>query len=658
MKKTLLLPVLFFAGIQLQAQAPKVSGVKKMDVHHMQQIKADGETNFYSSATNSQRNSNPVAPQAQGQFFSSSYNAYGLLVSESHCLTADQALNVVMMTHRITPDWPADANVASGYIEYNWTPNFGLAWDSSYFADQYVLGNKAFRYPSGAIINPAGNTVIANATDVAIGPWTNSATSGNSWQGYYYNYQLMMNGATQNTNVYTVTNAGTPVHYFPRIDLTSYDDSSAWGTSTIEGDPSLTTGFDFRGAAIVKAQYSNGTVTWTTDSIKPNFHVAPSSGDADAFTISHIAFSRDGSVGYVVFFGVEGTQTTPSMRTFLPIVYKSTDHGATWNMVPMNDFTTLPAISNYLIPATGGSLKPWFNQGQGSDIIVDNNNQLHIVCTIESGSSDDDDSLGYTWTRTGLNGTAAVHYIYDVMTTSNGWNALMVDSLMTTTTSSTSPFSDGSAAFNIDARIQLSHTTDRSKLFVVWVDSDPIAVGAAENSLPDLKGVGLDYTNNMMTAEKDFTSSQDFFWHYVSNVALVNGSTYSIGVTNSIDRAGTGITTARFDHYFYEGCIFQDADFSVSMPTGINEQATSLVSMTTYPNPAHGMVSLNLNLSQSGNATLSVVNELGQNVYAENRFLVSGANTIQLNTSKFVPGVYFVSVATENGKATQRIVVE
>src|ERR1051325_2399959 len=165
-----------------------------------------------------------------------------------------------MMTHRISSDWAADANVGSGYIEYSWTTDCGNSWDSAYFADFTIANNQRFRYPSGAIINPAGNLTIANATDVAMGPWTNGASSGLSWQGYYTNYQKMMNGATQNTTVYSVTSPGTAVHYFPRIDLTSYDDSTAWGTSELADDPSLATGAGFRGAALVKGQYAGGSV--------------------------------------------------------------------------------------------------------------------------------------------------------------------------------------------------------------------------------------------------------------------------------------------------------------------------------------------------------------------------------------------------------------
>jgi hypothetical protein len=194
---------------------------------------------------------------------------------------------------------------------------------------------------------------------------------------------------------------------------------------------------------------------------------------------------------------------------------------------------------------------------------------------------------------------------------------------------------------------------------VVWVDSDPFA-SSGENSLPDLRGVGLDYTTYMMTATKNFTSSADFFWHYVSNVALVNGSNYNIGVTNSIDRAGNGDVLGTFDHYFYNGCTFADNEFIRPMPnvSGIQEQTASFGTFTTYPNPARDLVSVNLNMNQSGNVNFTIVNELGQAVLIENRFLASGSNLVQLNTSALASGVYFITVASENDKATSKIVIQ
>lgn len=326
--------------------------------------------------------------------------------------------------------------------------------------------------------------------------------------------------------------------------------------------------------------------------------------------------------------------------------------------MPVNDFSTIPAISTYLIPASDGNLKPWFDQSQGADIVVDNNGELHIVCTISSGSSDDNDSLGYSWTLTGQNGTTAKHYIYDVHTSPTGWDAWLIDSLMTSTSTNNTIFLDGSTgnAFATDARIQMSHTTDRSKLFFAWVDSDPLAL-AGENALPDLKAVGFDLSSGLKTPVTQFTTSQDFYFHYVSNVTLVSGNTYSIGVTNSIDRNGSHDVITTFDHYFYEGCKFNTSDFTVQF-VGVNEQAANFGSLNIYPNPAKDQINLNVNMVSGENVSFQITNSLGQVVLVENRSLVNGNNNVQLNTSKLTSGVYFVTIASETSKVTSKIVIQ
>ena len=651
MKKGLLIILSISASIALSAQVPKIAGVKKVDLTNSNAKSTDGESrNFYNTATSNQRNAGPNAIQTAGVKFTSSWNAFGLLVSSSHCLTADQALNAVMFTHRISQDWPADANVASGYGEYSWSTNYGTTWDSSYFADQTSLGNKRFRYPSGAIINPAGNTNVANALNVATGPYT----SGTNWDGYFGNYQMMVNGAGSSTSIFD-NGVGTPALAFPRISITSYDDSSAWVSGGFYTDPIAATGY--LGANLMKGKWNGTALTWSFDSILPNFH-QDATGANDAFTQSFVGFSPNGQIGYQVFFGVDGSATTSQTRAFSPITYKSTNGGATWNLLPVNDFSTIPAISTYLIPASDGNLKPWFDQSQGADIVVDNNGELHIVCTISSGSSDDNDSLGYSWTLTGQNGTTAKHYIYDVHTSPTGWDAWLIDSLMTTTSTNNTIFVDGptGGAFATDARIQMSHTTDRSKLFFAWVDTDPLAL-AGENALPDLKAVGFDLVTGFKTQVTQFTTSQDFYFHYVSNVTLVSGNTYSIGVTNSIDRNGSHDVITTFDHYFYEGCKFNTSDFTVQF-VGVNEQAANFGSLNIYPNPAKDQINLNVNMVSGENVSFQITNSLGQVVLVENRSLVNGNNNVQLNTSKLTSGVYFVTIASETSKVTSKIVIQ
>ncbi|MBI3509778.1 MAG: T9SS type A sorting domain-containing protein [Bacteroidetes bacterium] len=646
MKKGLLLAMGVSAAFSLAAQAPKVGGVKKVDLRQERTITLDGSNaNFFANANAAQRTINPNAPLTQGTKFSSSYNAFTLLVSQSNCLTANQALNVALFTHRLSQDWSPDANTASGYGEYSWTTDCGTTWDSAYYADNTVLGNQRFRYPSGGLINPPANTTLANAYMVATGPWTDGA----GWGGWYTTYQTIANASTATTAV----NTPGPLMAFPRIDMQSCTNNTIHVTGGHYATPTGATPAGYDGAVILTGTLAGSVVTYTYDSIMPSFHVAPTSGATDNFEVAHLAYSPDGMTGYCVFFGVDAAATTPTTRTFSPIAYKTIDAGVTWTAIPMFDFTTIPVIMNHLIPATGGSYKPWFDQSQGSDVVVDNNGQLHILCTIGSGASDDNDSLGYTWTLTGQSGTTARHYIFDTYTTASGWNSWLVDSLMTTTSTNTTIFVDGSnsgAAFPTDARIQISSNTSRDHLFYMWVDSDPLAL-QGENALPDLYGKAVDLTTGNWTAKKQFTATQDFYFHFVSNVTLTSGVDFHVPVTNSIDRSGGHDVATTFDHYYLCGVDFLSTDF-----VGIAENSAAFGSFKTYPNPANDQVNISLNLIKSGDVTITLTNALGQIVSVENRTMASGENNVQLNTTSLQSGIYFVNVAANGSSSTSKVV--
>lgn len=660
MKKGLLLALGVTAGLGLAAQAPKVAGVKKADLTLSKTSTTDGSSSsFYASAHAAARNGNPNAPQTTGTYFSSSYNAFGLLVSQSNCLTANQAMNLVLFTHRISQDWAPDANVSSGYIQYSWTSDNGTSWDSTYYADNTNLGNKRFRYPSGAIVNPANNTTVANATAVSCGP----ITDGTSWVGYYTNYQPIANSSMGTTSLEIAGQPGVAPVSFPRVDIQSATDSTVWVTGGLYGNDDGTTALAqaYRGCAVMKGQYALGNVVWTIDSIKPSFH-QDGTGVNDCYTQAHLAFSPDGQIGYLVFFGADSAACASGPLTthcFLPIVYKTTNAGLNWTKLPIFDYTTLPAINDRLFTTWDNTVaKPFFSQGEGSDVVVDNSGQLHIVCTIESSSTNDPDSLGSYWVLTGQNGSTARHFIYDVHTNANSWDAVLVDSLMTTTSDNTSPFVDGSnssALFPTDARIQISANEARDHIFYTWVDSDPLAL-QGENALPDLFGKGVDLTSGLWTARKQFTNSQDYYFNYSSNIALVSGNTYTIPCTNSIDRNGAHDVATTFDHYYLNNVTFDQSEFNLAI--GINEQVESFGSVSVYPNPANEQVNLNINMAQSNSVNITMFNTIGQAVLVENRDLASGNNLVQLNTSSLPAGVYFVNVTAAGSTSTSKIVIE
>jgi len=136
----------------------------------------------------------------------------------------------------------------------------------------------------------------------------------------------------------------------------------------------------------------------------------------------------------------------------------------------------------------------------------------------------------------------------------------------------------------------------------------------------------------------------------------VNGSTYTIPSTNSIDRDGSHNMTTTFDHYYFGGCTFDESEFT--LPIGINETVASFGTVSAFPNPANDVLNVNITLNNNEKVTISMFNTLGQTVITENRNLNAGSNNIQLNTSNLEAGVYMVTVTAGNSTTTSRIVVQ
>jgi hypothetical protein len=636
MKKGLLFVIGVSASLALTAQQQNVSGVMKPDLTltSKSQIDTEQQTNFYAEASN-QRNGGAPTTQMTGDQFSSSRNALTLLVSQSNCMTANQSLGIAAFTHRISADW-SPAGVNSGYIQASWWN--GTAWDSMYWDND---GSQLFRYPSGAILNGAGNTNIAAAGMAIAGPYTD----GSAWSGYY-----LADGLFQTNFGHSgIGTVGGNVNGFPRIDITSSNDSSVWVTGGLYTD--VSNGVGYHGASLNHGTWNGTSVSWALDSIVPAFHL-DGAGLTDCYTMTHLAFSANGQIGYAVFFGVQAVASTPETRGFQPIVYSTTDGGASWSSAWLPyDYSAIFANAPIAFAAVGGAIKPWFSMSNGSEALVDNNGQLHLVCAVEWGSSDDDDSLGYTWTR-----TDNVHYIWDIHTTGmNTWAGNLIDSLKTSATTTQSPFSDGSAAYDLDARIQASISPSRDHIFYLWADTDP-AVAGGENAYPNLYGVGYDWTAMTKTVTKQFTFSDDAYWHYNSNLALVTGSMYTIPSSNSRDRDLSFNTLTTFDHYYLDNVTFDESEFTLTI--GISEAVAAFGTVAAYPNPATDVLNLNVTLNNNEKVTVAMTNVLGETVSSQQYNLNAGVNNLSMSTYNLEAGVYLITVSTGTSTATTRVVVQ
>jgi leucyl aminopeptidase len=93
----------------------------------------------------------------------------------------------------------------------------------------------------------------------------------------------------------------------------------------------------------------------------------------------------------------------------------------------------------------------------------------------------------------------------------------------------------------------------------------------------------------------------------------------------------------------------------VATLAGINNYAVpenETMKVALYPNPAKNAVNI---LAEEGLQSITICNLLGQQIEAVN---LNGASHFVLNTSNYATSVYMITIATENGVTTKRLVVQ
>lgn len=569
---------------------------------------------------------------------SSSANVYGYLVETQSALTANQDLNLIHFAHRANP--PAHGSVSSGDIISSFSLDGGDSWNQIM---SYPAGAGPYhRYPGGQIYNPTGNTNPDNAYVVCIGP----STDGANWVSMFAS-SAKLDSSTFNRQL--IPSYGS----LPRVGFQSTEDGKF---HAITSNYDATTG-NLDTIRFYKGSWdaTNNKVDWVCNKLYANF-VVDNAGDEFAFTWNfNSAWSNDGVVGYYWTCGRDSSNDT---RSYQPIVWKTTNSGSTWSKMPVYDFSNLAVITDELRYMGGTTVKrPQFSTTM--DGVVDANGNLHLISQINSAFSDDDDSLGYYFTQT-FEGMPGHNTIFDVFTTSAGWDAYVLGRTYTIDVDAdNTPF--GTQGW--DLRLQAGKTADETKVFASWTDTDTsfamtAANGFPMNSFPDLFAVGINTANGYRTEAVNFTEGTsvtgDVYFHYMSDMIFASSGTYKVPISE-LD-LGTADTDPVFINYL-QGITFADADF-VANP-GFGERAENIATVSqNRPNPFTGTTNIEVNLTKSSDLTIEVISLTGQKVYARNYGKVAvGSHVYSIDASGFSAGIYFYTVTAGNTTVTNKMIV-
>lgn len=634
MRKLLLLgaALLVSAGIMAQSTASKkIIGAS----NKYQQVKTVKGIESTGSATTTPAINGIKATAVVGKTrMSSSGNVYTALLSESTCLAANEETGLVSFTHRANT---ASGFASSGYIHQAFSSDGGHTWDSTTVTQwQQQTGNPG-RYPSGIIYNPTGNTTPANAYSVIAGPVLDA--SGSGWVGgFFASQQFDGTGLNAQATFHATDTAGGVgvINDMPRIFMQVHGDKIF-----VQGDANTDDGTNYTGFTTVinKGLWdaTGDSVIWNRTSHVPSY-LTDGSGNPDGYAQPGMIFDETGTNGYLVYIGRDGDAT--DNLTYLPMIYKTTDGGTTWIKQTAFDWSAIPTIATLAsdLSVVG---RPMF--GSVKDIVLDENGYVHFATYIHGAYSDNIDSLGYYAVYNLWNGI-----VCDIHQTSTGWDAFVIDTVWSKDVDdANSPITD---PLTWEERMQISKSTDGSKLFYVWMDTDTIL--AEYNLYPDVYVKMYDVTTGTLYPKNNLTRGTDYdannYWIYAADYAFDFGSYYQVHIsTTDLNLSDVG----KVNHYYINDVFIDAATGTVD---GVSDNMPLDAFVKMYPNPTSSDLNIAFNANASGNYNVVVYNTLGSAVMSEN-IDVNGAVVRTISLNELPTGIYMVEVSNENGITTKKI---
>ena len=405
-----------------------------------------------------------------------------------------------------------------------------------------------------------------------------------------------------------------------------------------------------------------------------------------------MAWNESGTVGYVVFIGSRAGATN-SNKGWQPIVYKTTNSGATWAIVNSIDFNSaamgtiksrIPAVWSSNSPTT--PVLPQFNTAEGFGLVVDNSNKLHIISTIVGTAYFDVDSVTggysfdsnerYSWGHEPGNRP----YVYDFIGDGTApWTYITVDSLSSEGPGSASgdpgydenPWdADAGTKVTSDSRIQAGRTPDGKYIIYSWAESDTNFTNNAKkwNSLPNLHVRCLDVTTGSLSATEPIISttspgvSSRAMFHYMSSTsgsAAVSSNSINITMPFTVSNSLPYSQLTNNKHWYISSVLkFKvpgSGSGSVSLLNNGSENSSNSV---IFPNPAKNNTSLLLELNENTSVDLVILNTMGQVLKSMKIQGQIGENNVNLDLNGMSTGIYIVNVKVGNSLSTKKLIIE
>lgn len=367
---------------------------------------------------------------------------------------------------------------------YSVSNDGGTTWATQKGPVNPLLTN-AGRYPAMTLFSHT--TGSTSASDLRMAYSGAVLNASNVWNGQVRGVVSNLPTTPTVTQEIYAGSGGTTVPYAPF--MANRVNGEVWSVSNMLDVTSSANQFQISSFPVYKGIYDANTqqITWTLNTtLTPP--IATVGGTANAYSNAKIAFSPDGSVGYVVLMGdmVGGRDSM-----FHPILYKYTTATNTWSApmaIELGQFANETAyIASY--GANNGEMTCLTNS---FDLTVDMNNNPHILAFVVPAAM----SAGSYYIYTGF-----AKALYDItIDPSNDWNMIYLgDRVAYNETLGTAP-----NTVSFQASSLISRSEDGSQVFYHWNDTDT-STTTSKNNAPNLYGRILNVSTQTISPTQNWT---------------------------------------------------------------------------------------------------------------------------------------------------------
>lgn len=673
MKKSLLLVLAVFIGFAVIAQSYTLKpNIKTEKAVNAQRI-AFEPTKAYS--VGQARNVVEPTSYKNSDFvnivtFGSAANGYtyGYAGGQKAIVTANPDLNTVSHFHRM--GGTADPGGYSGDLGYDISTDGGMTWTAMH--EVYVAVNNAggtyytdaARYPNHGIYNPIGNTDPNNAYITYFAPTLDGTNGAGSWGGYAYG-RAKIGTPTDTIRTLKPSRPGEGIfQYIPDGycvtalgDIWAADFNQDWTSGAIVYQGTMIINHGVWNAAENDFVYTEELIDCPTiDNSRP--------------ALIQIAFSPDGMTGYICVLADNGEIPFAAGTSYFPILWKTTDAGATWSdpiSVNLGGPDGIGGVLNYLtdaqiaelfLPPLPGRDEIPFTTAFDFDISVDYAGNPHIAVVVGvTGTDAYSISSAYPFTSA-----------MDITSLDGGNTWIAYDCGRPYTFRGLFP----DDTYSEDNRIQITRNPSGTKMFVSWIAT--YLPGITDNNQPDIWCRGIDIVEHTLTARDssgvlldqpinvtEFTEGMwQAFMGTMSDVSLESNGVNTIPMTYLSTGASTFDPAAVVVFKYIQDFKFSQADYLI---TGINDDIQKTKAAITvsqnFPNPANGETTVAVTLKNATTVSFEVINMMGQKVYdipASN--YGAGIHSFSFDASTLANGVYFYTVTAGEEKITKKMIVK